>query len=103
MGFASASPAFIKACKLHLRNRACPIRDCLKASFPAWLASSHDPNWTRDSSTGKPTAGINSQPYGFGAGKRCVTLTCNSASLLVGHLGEVMSSRFRERRSKSRA
>src|SRR5215469_3423580 len=46
------------------------------AFFPAWLASSHERNWSVDSSTGSvlPSEKI-SQVYRFGAEHRCFTST----------------------------
>ena len=57
---------------------------------------------TRNSSTGRPVTGRSSQLYRFGAGKRCVTSTCNGEALFVIRRGGVFN-RVCQRRSKSRA
>ena len=44
--------------------------------FPAWLASSHEPNRLKDSSNGKASRSRKiSRVYWFGAGHRCFTST----------------------------
>src|ERR1700720_4658668 len=53
---------------------------------------------TRDSSTERPATGRSSQPYRFGAGKRCVTSTCSGEALFVVRRGGVFN-RVCQRRS----
>jgi hypothetical protein len=75
----------LRRCRLPLLTRVCGhtvgVRQDLliissNAFFPAWLASSHERNWSVDSSTGSvlPSEKI-SQVYRFGAAHRCFTST----------------------------